>query len=566
MKKQIIISVLCVFCSSLSVYALAANVAVTPQDKHTSTQQLINQQARQKAIEETLSPQAPDVRLLPPLESNHTLHFPQERLCFQINRVELLERDALPYIMPLWPLAKQAEGQCLGGEGINLLMSELQNRIIRYGYITTRVVAPEQDLTSGTLQLLLVKGLVRDIYYSTESDTHANLNSSMPVQKGKILNLRDIEQGLENMQRLPTTSAQMQLIPGENPGESDIMITRSQSKYWRIAMSLDDSGTKDTGRYQGGLTFYLDNPLALNDSFYVSGGHDIDGNSHYGSKNYLFSYSLPFGYWQFNASLSSNTYHQIVAGTPDYEYSGRSRNVNLQMSRVIHRNESQKTTLSYGINLKQSHNFIDDTEIDVQQRKTTSWMLGINHRHYFGDITLDMGASYKKGVRWFGAQQAPEEYAGEGSALSDIMTLNASLAVPFDIAQQKFRYNMDYQSQFTRGGDLTPPERFSIGSRWTVRGFDGELTLSADNGWFVRHELSWRAPLNQEVYLGLDAGEVSGADSGYMLGKRLIGSAIGIRGNQFGIDYDLFAGMPLHKPDDFRASGAILGFSVNASY
>ncbi|WVD66651.1 ShlB/FhaC/HecB family hemolysin secretion/activation protein [Orbus sturtevantii] len=275
---------------------------------------------------------------------------------------------------------------------------------------------------------------------------------------------------------------------------------------------------------------------------------------------------MPMGYWALSTSLSSNTYHQIVAGVPDYEYSGRSRNVNVQLSRVIHRNASQKTTLSYGINLKESHNFIDDTEVDVQHRKTTSWTLGIAHRHYLDSLTLDVGASYKKGVRWFGAQAAPEEGAGYATALSDIFNLNLSLNVPFTVAEQNLRYNLDYQGQFTRWGDLTAPERFSIGGRWSVRGFDGELSLSADNGWYVRNELSWATPTRQELYLGLDYGEVSGANSGYLLGNKLAGGALGVRGNVYGFSYDTFLGTPLYKPQGFKTDDVTLGFTINWNY
>ncbi|WVD70136.1 ShlB/FhaC/HecB family hemolysin secretion/activation protein [Orbus wheelerorum] len=565
--KNIIIKPLFWLCclTTLSFDSISAPLP-TLAEKAISDQQLIYQQERQKALQGSLASPQPDIRLLKARVKTNTINFPAETPCFVINHVELRERDSLPFIMPLYPLSNQAIGRCLGGEGIGLLMSELQNRIISYGYITTRVVAPEQDLTSGTLVLLLVKGTVRDVYYADGSDKHNSLQSTLPVNKGQLLNLRDIEQGLENLQRIPTVKADMQLVPGENPGESDIVINRTQSKYWRIGASLDDSGTKDTGRYQGGLTLYLDNPLGMSDAFYVSGGHDLDGNSKYGSKNYLFSYSVPMGYWALSSSLSSNTYNQTVAGTPDYQYSGRSRNINVQLSRVIHRNESQKTTLSYGLNFKESHNYINDTEVEVQGRKTTSWILGINHRHYFGNITLDAGASYKKGVRWFGAHQAPEEGTGYGTALSDIFNVNVSLNVPFTLAEQSFRYNFDYQGQFTRGGDLTPPERFSIGSRWTVRGFDGELSLSADSGWYIRNELALATPFNNELYLGLDYGEVSGANSGYLLGKKLAGSALGLRGSLYGVSYDAFMGTPLYKPHGFKTDDVTLGFNINWSY
>ncbi|MWN31676.1 MULTISPECIES: ShlB/FhaC/HecB family hemolysin secretion/activation protein [unclassified Gilliamella] len=546
-----------------------SNLLAEPQTQTLSDQQLIHQQERQKALEETLTPTSPDIRLLPATTSTSEIDFPIESLCFNIHRVELVGRDQLPWYIPLKKFVQQGEGHCLGGQGINLLMSKLQDRLVSYGFITTRVVAPEQDLGDGTLKLLLVEGKVRHINYSDDSDKYAQLYSAIPVREGKTLNLRDIEQGLENLQRLPTVSAQMHLVPGDKPGESDIVISRKQSKMWRIGLSVDDSGTKTTGRDQGGATIYLDNLLSLSDSFYASGGHDLNGKGKYGSRNYLLSYSVPWGYWLFNASLSGNKYHQTVAGQNyDYKYSGRSRNENIQLSRVIHRNESQKTTLSYGISLRQSHNYIDDTEIEIQQRKTTHWQLGLQHRHYINDMTFDAGLTYQKGVRWFNAKKAPEEHNPEdnGSALSNIFLVNFSANVPFRLGEQQLRYRFDYQGQYTRGEHLTSPDQFSIGGRWSVRGFDGELTLKADRGWYVRNELAWQAPFNHEPYLGIDTGEVSGAKSEYLLGRHLTGGVMGVRGNNYGFYYDLFAGTPIRKPKGFKTNPLVLGFSVNWNY
>ncbi|WVD64523.1 ShlB/FhaC/HecB family hemolysin secretion/activation protein [Utexia brackfieldae] len=533
-----------------------------------SDQRLIYQQERQKALETALKPEAADIRLLPPMQVSGQIDFPTETICFPIHKVNLLERDKISYLIPLDRLAKQAQGRCIGGQGINLLMKALQNKLISRGYITTRIVAPAQDLTKGELTLVLVKGVTRHIDYSADSDHYASLYTAMPVRSGQILDLREIEQGLENLQRLPTVQADMQIVPGDQPGESDIVIHRTQSRFWRIGASLDNSGTRETGRYQGGLTFYLDNPFQLSDAFYVSAGRNLEGEKdRYGSHNSLISYSVPFGFWQFSASLSDNKYFQTVAGIPEnYQYSGRSRNINLQLSRVLHRNESQKTTLSYGINLRRSHNYIDDEEIDVQQRKTTSWQIGLQHRHYIGQNTLNLDFNYQKGVRWFGAMQAPEEYIHEGTALSDIFHYNLSLSVPFSLARQSLRYDVALKGQYSRQSLLTPQDRFSIGGRWSVRGFDGELTLSADRGYTISNELSLSLPNSQELYAGIDYGRVYGASSDYLQGHYLSGGGGGLRGGLWGFYYDLFVGAPIYKPEAFKTDRVTMSFNLNWSY
>ncbi len=260
-------------------------------------QQSIHQQERQRALEERLAASTPDVRLSAPSASFGRLSFPVEKPCFVIDRITISGTEPLPRWLPLQRLADQAQGQCLGAKGINLLMSQLQNRLVDHGYVTTRVLAPQQDLNSGTLALHVVPGTIRHVELTPGSDRYVTLSSAFPARPGNLLDLRDIEQGLENLQRVPTVQASMELIPGSAPGETDIALKWQQSKMWRLAASLDDSGTRSTGRYQGGATLFLDNPLSLSDLFYVSAGGSLKNRGEKGTNNLTGHYSLPLGYW-----------------------------------------------------------------------------------------------------------------------------------------------------------------------------------------------------------------------------------------------------------------------------
>lgn len=82
---------------------------------------------------------------------------------------------------------------------------------------------------------------------------------------------------------------------------------------------------------------------------------------------------MPFGYWQFSVTASDYDYHQTVAGAvEDYQYSGESQNLGMQLSRVLHRNGTQKTVLTYDVQARRSRNYINDTEIEVQRRQTAA--------------------------------------------------------------------------------------------------------------------------------------------------------------------------------------------------
>jgi len=168
-----------------------------------------------------------------------------------------------------------------------VVLARAQQAAIARGYATTRVVAAPQDLSSGTLTLPLVPGRIAAIRTTADSSptllgNPALLATAIPSRPGDLLNLRDIEQSLENLKRTPTAEADIQIepatAPNAKPGDSDLVVKYVQSKKWRVTLSLDDSGTEATGRYQSGATLSLDNPFGLNDLFYVSANHSINNH------------------------------------------------------------------------------------------------------------------------------------------------------------------------------------------------------------------------------------------------------------------------------------------------
>lgn len=549
---------------------LASASLLRPENTDTLFQQ---QTQQQQAQQQQLEAKAPDVSLSVPIAKSR-LKFPDETPCFKIEQVSVTWQEALPHWVPVQRLANQAVGHCVGVEGINHLVTDIQNRLISHGWITTRVLVPEQDLSSGILKLVVMPGKVQKVIFTDDSSTYSTLYTAMPAHSGHLLDLRDIEQGLENLQRLPTVQASMEMVPGDGPGETQIVIKRQQSRYWHAGAWVDNTGSKSTGKNQAGVMLALDNPTSLSDLFYLTATRDLSFSSDKDTTNYSAHYSVPFGYWQFATTVSDYEYTQTIAGAnSDIQYRGKSKSLNLQLSNVLYRDATAKTTATYDVNLRETRNFVQNTEIENQKRRTTAWKLGLNHRQYVGQSTINLGASYQHGTRWFGAMPAFEEFRSKDSqdyatALAIVMQFNASASIPFTLAEQSLRFDTQYSRQIS-DRPLTPQDQFSIGNRWTVRGFDGERTLSADEGWTLRNTLSWSLPIPaQELYVGADYGKISGRWADMNLGTQLAGGVVGLRGaiNPANLSYDLSIGTPFSKPDGFRTDPATFAFSVNWNY
>lgn len=144
--------------------------------------------------------------------------------------------------------------------------------------------------------------------------------------------------------------------------------------------------------------------------------------------------------------------------------------------------------------------------------------------------------------------------------------VDATLSVPFQMANQPFNYIGTLRGQTTRSS-LYLSDQFSIGGRYTVRGFDGELTLAAERGFYLRNELDMPiAQSSHSAYVGIDVGRVFGPSVEYLIGNKLAGATLGLRGAYKNFNYDLFSSWPLYKPEQFKTSTPTVGFSLTAQY
>ncbi len=577
------------FVASTNLFAADINQIDTNTKEQIRQQERLRQLRQQQEIK-------PDVRNSGELLKNTapivTGVIPDnESPCFTISHIALIGDAASQFQFALDEVLnsvgnKPILGQCLGVIGINAVMSRVQNAIIVQGFITTRVLAAPQDLKTGHLQLTVVPGRLNKIRFTPDSSKRVSAWNAAPFNKGDILNLRDIEQALENFKRVPTAEADIQIEPAAintaaetnaQPGLSDVLIRYQQRLPFRVSLNVDDSGSDTTGKYQSGITLSGDNLLALNDLFYVNYNHDLGGGDkgRRGNDGYSAHYSVPWDYWLLSFTTSSNDFYQSVAGiNQNFIFSGTSQNAEVKLSRLVYRNSINKSIVSLKGFLRKSSNFIDDTEIEVQARRTAGWEFSFNQSWFIGKAVLDYNIAYRRGTGAQNSQKAPEESFDEGTSRMKLLLGDLSLTAPFNTAtpwgMQALQYNANLRGQ-TNYTPLTPQDRFSIGNRFTVRGFDGQQTLFADNGWLIRNELmAALGASGQSLYWGLDYGEVGGQSSDNLIGKYLAGTAVGLRGgtsSRYGnFAYDVFIAKPINKPKGFDTHNSTAGFNLNYSY
>lgn len=453
-------------------------------------------------------------------------------------------------------------------EDVNRLSTNLNTALIEHGYVTSRIGIPSQSLASGNLQFNLQLGRVESVLYKTYAQPLPWQNA-FPIREGDILNIRNIEQGIEQMKRIGSQNVSVELEPGTKPLATNIVLETTKKPAIHGMISIDDSGLKDTGKLQWTAAIGVDRVFNANDSLNLSINRDAaqDGERK-GSRNHTISYSIPRGKDTFSISYSDMKYHQTInsMATP-FISSSHAKTVRGSWNHVFHRDRTTKRSWDIIISKRNAKNYINDVEVAVQRANTASLEVGISERRYIKQNTLYSRVAIKQGVGWFGSQ--PEYGNGAPSTRFIQLLVDVDYQIPRIWGHRPASITSSFHGQWTLGDKrLFSRDMISLGNRYTVQGFDGENTLMAESGWYMRNEVASYIPKwKSSVYANIDFGAVYGPSTEVLTGKFIAGTSLGMRGQfKSGLFYDVFVGAPLYKPSGYKTDSVTAGFQAGVRF
>jgi len=442
---------------------------------------------------------------------------PQSGICRDIREIVLAgatllsegEKRALaaPYL-----------NRCLYAQDIEKLLADILKAYMDKGYITVRPYVQAQDLSKGRLEILIVEGAVQELILKDGGGWfRPNLATAFPFVPGKPLNLRDIEQGLDQLNRLASNSATMEIGPGTEPGQSVVTISNEAKLPLSVAAGMDNLGGLSTGRQQGSYTVSLDNPLRLNDFLTYTHRNTLYEHHQYrDARSDSFFYSVPFGYWTMQLSYSASDYHSpVTTSSTTLVARGSSETFRAELDYVLYRDQDQKLTALAAINNKATRNYLADEYLSVSSRNLAIADADLNWQRRFSWFMGNLGLGVSQGLRQLNAKADPEDIAvtaphAQGSKLR----YSGGALVPFSLLGQEFSFSTQATGQFAFE-PLYGSEQITLGSYYTVRGFN-RYSLSGDRGWYVRNELSTSLPklpftdIAPRPFIGFDGGRIEG--------------------------------------------------------
>ncbi|MDM0076866.1 ShlB/FhaC/HecB family hemolysin secretion/activation protein [Variovorax sp. J2P1-59] len=470
-------------------------------------------------------------------------------------------------------LVRDHAGRCLAASDLEAILATLTKSYIDRGYITTRAYLPAQDLRTGVLEITVVEGSIErfDLEQSGRPDAAVSIRGAFPARPGDLLNLRDLEQGIDQLNSLASNSATLDVQPGTKPGQSVVVVRNKATTPVNLFATYDNLGTPSTGRDGVSATVSFDSLLGLNELIAITRRQSVPHDSEHNSDTTALRAAVPFGYNTFSLDASESNYVNTLQLPSGYKLAseGTTSTQSFSADRVVFRDQASRISLSGRLTAQDTRNFLGGEYMAVSSRKLSTLDIGATGFTQGAGGILNARLGYVRGLRIFGALEDPAnlpEYLPH--AQFGKFVLDAGFNRRFDIGSQPLLYSTQFSGQYTTD-TLYGSQQILIGGASSVRG-SMLNTLSGDTGYFWRNDLSlpWQVSLGGQVlagraYAGYDFGSVGNNAPGVPTGS-MSGVTLGVAFLWRGLSVDLFASRAAHLPASMPSEGTL--YSVRLSY
>lgn len=371
---------------------------------------------------------------------------------------------------------------------IELARDALQQSYYAAGFGAVQVFVPEQELRGGVVRLRVVEARTASVTVAgAKFHSESNIKASVPgLQVGQSPNTRKIAESLDAANENPFKQTRLSFKAGANAGDIDATLQIVDEKPWRIFASLDNTGTRETGRLRLGVGYQHANVFDRDHVFtarYITAPEKPTDVSIYGV-----SYRIPL--YRLGDSLEffggySDVNSGVVADV--FNVSGKGTVFGARYNQRLAKRGDYKSGLIYGIDYRAYENFIDFSGLpignDVTVRPISLGYFGrLESAKTNGGFSITLVRNIPGGSHGSSAAFA----AARAGASNDYSLLRYG----FDVSHTVFG---DWQLQARAEGQyadepLVPGEQFGLGGINSVRGFR-EREISDDRGYFGSIEL-----------------------------------------------------------------------------
>lgn len=417
----------------------------------------------------------------------------------------------------LMALLEPAVGQELTLAELRRVAGRITQTYRERGQFLARAVLPAQDVSDGMVRVRVLESRLartRGVQVQREGTGRMDLElarrvAAEPLTPGAPLHLGDVERGLQLLHDLPGVGVSGHLEPGDDAGETRLVIDLSDQPLLRGMVGADNHGSRYTQSHRASAALVLDNPSGMGDEAALQLVSSPNRDYRYLSLRY--GVLLNAGGLRAEGSASGLQY-RVGQELAVLDVRGRASAVGLSLQQPLLRNRATRLTAWAGGEHKSLRAEALATPLSRKRLIVGSAGLTLEHTGADGDSllaeaslasgTLNLGASPPHRL----ADQSPQGPHTEG-AFHKLM------------AQVQYQHALTPRLSLLGAGqgqwastNLDSAEKFILGGPAGVRAYaSGEG--SGDSGLRLSGEarlLAWQLPQAGPLYLS------AFADWGYL--------------------------------------------------
>jgi len=426
--------------------------------------------------------------------------------------------------------------RCLRVEDLNRIAKDITNQYIKEGYLTAKVTIPEQRLENATLILDVEHGKISKISYEDTDAKSIQDNFSRSI--GKAVNIRDIEQVVEDLNQLRSNNISVALRPGEEVGETYLVVQNKKEKNLFVNIGLDNSGGDEGKKLMGSSSLTLENLLHLNDSLYLVERHNMKSFEKNLLRNYSFVWTGMLGSYKYMVNYDYG-YHKdrLDQAGQSLIYSGKHRRGGIDITKNFIRSKYKNFDVNLGYRKSYYLEKIDDHALKYQSYKLSIAELGFSLTNKFPSSSHKFSCSLQQGL--------PHDY----TKLDYISALQPESVFTKFICNSNLTYRLHSFSDFSNlyfvngvklqhsNAYLYSSEKFDISASDAVRGASS-ANMKGDRGFSIHNDIIYDSNLfsafqkvigRVQFFAGVDYGGYKNNDNNSAQKTIVSSASVGLR-------------------------------------
>ena len=386
-------------------------------------------------------------------------------------------------------LAASYLGQPLKLSALNQLTHDVVLYFRRHGRPVVDVLVPEQNISTGTVQILVVEGRLGQV--RTEGNkwfTSEQISSPVRARRGEIIEGGPLLADIAWINRNPFRQVDLVFARGGNPGETDVILRTYDLRPLRVYTGYEDSGNALTGFDRVLLGVNWGNAFSRSQqlNYQLTASPDLEKLvAHSGS------YIVPLPAWRHTLTLfGSYAQSQPVLADGIFALDGRTWQVGARYHVPLAGDGAVWTrSCTLGVDFKRSNNNLSfgGTQIFAQENDVIQGIavFSVSHPDRHGMTTGDLTLALSPGGLTAGNH--PRAYQGARSfARPDYGYARLEL-------ERRTKLPAGY-FWVTRGiaqlasANLLGSEQLGLGGASSLRGYE-DREANGDNGFVLVNEI-----------------------------------------------------------------------------